>query len=174
LDRRGGPVHYVKSNEDDIIVGNFISTHRWIHEQSLRLLEMANILEACSEISDEVKIKATNDAKDAVTVFDNLSFQCAFFKHMSTEETNDFKYLEEHEWRIVHGDGIEKAGLIINTTKDLPKYRIPLQPSDFQMLIIPDIIMRNQIVQAKQCQEIRDWFEGNLPTMITVEQLQHL
>lgn len=126
LERWGAPVHYVRSNADDVIVGNAAMLLAWIQKQ---------------------KDNGTQDA-DAVMV--NLKFLVGFMKGMSDPDTENFLYLEEQEWRVVHSYGQQERGRILPTSTDTPRYLLPFSRSDVQMLVVPDSKFREEMHKSEK------------------------
>jgi len=116
LDRLGGPVHYVRNGPDECVVGNV------------------------NAIRDHV-IKTASPA-----VENYLAVNAAFLKPMSTATTDDFSYIDENEWRIVHTHRGEEKGSIVKTGRSVPLYRIPLHPNDVQLVVFPDSKTRARAV----------------------------
>jgi hypothetical protein len=145
LERAGGPVQYLRCHLDEPLVGNLVIVFDWLNEQ----------------------IKA--GLPRATDVWRALFFQTGFFKAMSNENLDDFAYLDELEWRIVHTDHQTRDGRIVATGQQLPPYRIPLKPEDVQMLIVPDAHVR-----ADAMPELQMWAGSRLPPVLTVEEVQHM
>jgi hypothetical protein len=98
-----------------------------------------------------------------------LFFQTGFLKAMSNENTDDFAYLDELEWRIVHTDHQVKAGRLVASSVPHPPYRIPLEPTDVRMIIVPD-----KKVRADAMPELQTWAGVHLPPVLTVEEIGHV
>jgi hypothetical protein len=89
---------------------------------------------------------------------------------MSHDNQDDFAYLDELEWRIVHTDHQTKDGRIVPTGQTLPPYRIPLKPDDVQMVIVPD-----PVVRADAMPRLQAWAGGSrLPPVLTVDEVHHM
>lgn len=145
LTRHGGPVHYIRSHADESIIGNLVQMLDWISDQSER---------------------GTTGAKQ---LLENVKVPISYLKAMSTSNNDDFLYLDENEWRIVHTYNREKACLIVATNQTRPKYKIPLSPNDLKMIILPDSQFRKQISSDNR---IIDWFEGRFPPLLTVAEIE--
>lgn len=147
LERHGAPVFYVRSHPDESIVGNLFQTYYWIEDQEKR------------------------GADYATQVLENFSVPLAFVKAMSKPSADDFEYLDENEWRIVHTYRIEERGLIVPTNQDPPKYKIPLKRTDLKMLVLPDSIVKELVAKDAR---ISEWFNNQLPPILTVEDFEEL
>lgn len=144
LTRQGGPVFYIRSHADEIIVGNLRQMLEWIDCQSKR------------------------GTPDADVILKNFSVPISYLKAMSTSDSDDFENLDENEWRIVHTDKGEKMGLIKPTVQSKPKYLIPLTPPDLKMIVLPDSHIRNKIIEDNR---IANWFNYNFPPLLTVSEV---
>jgi hypothetical protein len=117
LERWGTPVHYVRNQRDEGVVGAF---------HQLRYL---------------ITRAATWTGKDdALTCCDHLG---VFIKGMSSSGTDDFAFLDEQEWRVVAFDEQVKRRRIVQTTTPPPDFRLLLQPSDLRIVVFPDDVTRS-------------------------------
>jgi hypothetical protein len=116
LDRDGGPVHYVRNGPEDGIIGN-----------------------AAQFVTPEAdrRLSAPTDLRPAR----NLNF--SFLKAMSSYGTDDFVFLEEHEWRIVHTFRQQENGNIRPSGTTRPQFFIHIQPHHLRLLIFPDLGTRS-------------------------------
>ena len=144
LARRGGPVFYVRSREDDTIVGNFVQLFQWVREQ------------------------AQLGTPKAEAVFKNGKVLVTYLKAMSASSSDDYENLNENEWRIVHTYMCEKAGLIKATGMVRPNYKIPLSPTDIKMIVLPDSQTRDKVLSDTR---IAEWFEKRFPPLLTVTEV---
>jgi len=152
LDRLGSPVHYVRNRHDEAIVGNIN-----------QLLKFVGTKEAQGQISPEEHPR------------DGLAVIAAFLKPMSTEgegKTEDFVFLDEQEWRIVHTYQIQQQGLIVETGEPEPKYRIPLKPTDVKFIVFPDDETRFVSYQDSRFEKWSKLLKVP-PTMLTLEECGH-
>jgi hypothetical protein len=140
LDRRGGPVHYVRNAHRESVVGN-----------SLALLS---------------HLQATGPHDQAKLVRRNIGF----LKPMSNPEQDDYAYLDEHEWRITHTFEEEKAVLIAVTGLDRPVYRIPVQPGDVRLVVFPDAATRYAANDDEQILGFFQAVKRRMPVFLTVEE----
>ena len=147
LERGGGPVQYVRGSTEEMVVGNAVLALEWLHDQIGR------------------------DTTGAQAVFENLAFHLAFLKGMSTSSTEDFTFLEEQEWRIVHSYRYEKRRCLARTGRARPKYLIPLQRSDLKMLVVPHTACRSAIFADDA---ITAWMGKDFPPVLTVTEALHL
>jgi hypothetical protein len=143
LQRSGGPVQYLRCHHDEPIVGNLALVFDWLNDQ----------------------IKA--GIPRALDVRHALFFQAAFLKRMSNANTDDFAYLDELEWRIVHTDHQTVAGRLVPTRSAQPPYRIPLTPDEVRMVIVPD-----EQVRADAMPLLQTWAKDKLPPVLTVDEAE--
>jgi hypothetical protein len=146
LDLLGGPVHYVRNRPNEAIIGNIYS-----------LFELIK------------KNKAKNVISQGNVPQKILEFVVSFFKPMTTANgEEDFSYLNEQEWRIVHSYLLENKK-IIPTGKQKPKYRITLKPEDVKLIVFPDEKTRN--LGYKHCR-FSKWVKylEAPPIMVTLEE----
>jgi hypothetical protein len=109
LDRFGGPVHYVRnSSSGECVIGN------------------------AQEVLSFLKVHAPK------AVQEYFAINSAFLKSMSNRDSDDFAYIDEHEWRIVHTFEMVGRGKIKTTGQARPQFRIPLEHSDIKLIVVPD------------------------------------
>jgi hypothetical protein len=140
LDRRGGPVHYVRNAPRETVVGN-----------SLNLLSY---------------LQKTGAKDEAELVRRNIGF----LKPMSNPGRDDYAYLDEHEWRILHTPKEEGQGLIAATGLDTPVYRIPVQPGDVRLVVFPDADTRCAANDDEQIVRFFQAVKRKMPIFLTVEE----
>lgn len=143
LERSGGPVQYLRCHHDEPIVGNLAVVFDWLKDQ----------------------IQAGTPR--ALDVRHALFFQVAFLKRMSNANADDFAYLDELEWRIVHTDHQTVAGRLVSTNSNRPPYRIPLKPEEVRMVIVPDERIRADVMPFLQT-----WAKDKLPPVLTVDEAE--
>ncbi len=120
LDRWGAPVHYVRNSGDEWIVGAFFDA-----------LYVADQLPA-----------GTRELTLA-----NLKYLGVFLKPMSSPNSDDFAYIDEHEWRVVQTEEQVTKGRILRTTSDAPPaYRLVIDPADLKLVVFPDESTRRMAV----------------------------
>jgi hypothetical protein len=144
LSRAGGPVHYVRSHRDDAVVGSIARVLLWVQRQRTR-------------------------GSDAQGALDALNFAIGFTKGMSAPNSDDFAYLDEHEWRIIHSHAQERAGRIVPTGRGRPRYRIPFAASDLRMLIVPDSEVRSMVLKD---QRLATWMSSAPPPILTADEVR--
>ncbi|HKO53339.1 MAG TPA: abortive infection system antitoxin AbiGi family protein [Polyangiaceae bacterium] len=137
LDRWGAPVHYVRSNLDEAIVGNMKATMDWLKRQK---------------------------SPEATRVYENVLHTVAFMKGMSRPRKDDFAYLDENEWRIVHTFDQVTKGQLVATGTALPTHKIPLVPTDVRMVIFPDDACRDM---ACRDVSVTRWLAGHHVPFVT-------
>ena len=163
----GGPVWYVRSREDEKIVGylnyNFVKPFQLMQELINR------------------KILA-EDPPIQQRLMEGAAFTNSFIKNMSTpdKEDDDFVYLDEHEWRIIivesliEREGIISAGNPTDIANQVPgAYNILLQPDDLKILIMPDDRTKQLVLASK---DINEWFGCSdiWPPLLTLADCQNL
>lgn len=157
LDRYGAPVLYARSHTHENIVGN---------------LAQVGMLIDLIKGKDQFKIPHPQDEGVLIDVGEwidiNLTLVVSHIKAMSTTNKDDFIFLEENEWRIVHSDKLEKSGYLLITGHDNPKYKLRLSPKDIQLIIAPNPILRDEM---RKKNNIVEWFEGHLPPILTVNEI---
>lgn len=145
LDRRGGPVHYVRNHENECVVGNV--------QEILRVL------------------KGLDPPRPEVVEY--LGVNSSFIKGMSDANKDNFKYLEEQEWRIVHTHSQEKTRNIVATDDPPPPYRIPVRPGDVRIVVFPDDQTRTK---ARSDLRLSAWFQDPSTSnviLLTVKECGH-
>jgi len=147
LKRHGAPVFYIPSHANETVVGNLVQTLSWIDDQNNR------------------------GTTGADQLLKNLFVPISYLKAMSTSGTDDFENLDENEWRIVHTDRLKEEGLIKHTGHYEPKYMIPLKPKELKMIVLPDTEVCELV---KEDDRIKDWFNGKLPPLDTVEKIREI
>lgn len=145
LERLGAPVHYVRQHHAEALVGNLAQLQQWIG--GLRGL-----------------------CVDALQMLDGTFLGASFLKGMSNPGTDDFAFLEEHEWRIVQTDAVVLRGAIVATGFSKPRYRIPLAVGDVRLVIVPDEVVRSWITGSAW---FRDWTAECYVPIHTVADLKH-
>jgi len=108
LDRFGGPVHYVRNHKDECVIGN--------------AQEILNVLKELGRPA----------------LLEYFGVNSAFIKSMSDANKDNFTYLDEQEWRIVHTHLQQEAGQIVLTDAPQPRFRIPIHPGDVRIVVFPD------------------------------------
>jgi hypothetical protein len=145
LERWGAPVHYVRSGQmPDGVITNFVWLANWL-----------------KKTADRTPIVVPRE------MFDSISFLGSFMKPMS-DAADDFRYLEEQEWRIVQSHAQEIKNRMVATKAAQPEYLIPFTRDDVEMLVVPDIEVRRTVMSLKGFQ---DWADGNVPPMLTIAQV---
>lgn len=131
LERYGGPVHYVRNHCTESMIEN-----------------VQVLLDP---------IKALPDP-DLGRFFAQNS---AFLKAMSDKNTDNFVYLNEQEWRIIHTDRQLELGNILDTKPGPPLYRIPLKLDDIRLVVFPDDRTRSlgladpELTDLRQARRVR-------------------
>jgi hypothetical protein len=139
LDRRGGPVHYVRNSPREAVVGNAYAVGLY-----------------CRQLA----------AREWAYLKQNIGFM----KPMSNRGSDDFAYLDEHEWRIIHTPEIETEKLIHATGLEKPKYRIPVQPGDVRLIVFPDAATRYLAFDDAEIQKFFQGWRRKLPVWLTIDE----
>ena len=145
LDRRGGPVHYVRNHENECVVGNV--------QEVLRVL------------------KSLDPPQPKLVEY--FAVNTSFIKSMSDANEDNFKYLNEQEWRIVHTYSQEEARNIVATDDPLRPYRIPVRPGDVRIVVFPDDQTRTM---ARSDPSLNAWFQDPSTSnviLLTIEECGH-
>jgi hypothetical protein len=145
MERSGGPVHYVRNHAADGVVGNI------------------------SRVLDWMKAQVEAARPGAQEMLDTLPYPLAFMKGMSNEGADDYAYIDEFEWRVIHTHQQMKAGRIIATGLQIPKYRLPVTSDDLKMVIVPDDEIRTEALR-----KIQAWTGGHTPPVLTIQEVEQL
>lgn len=143
LDRFGGPVHYVRNHAPECVVSN-------VH-----------------------KIFTALNKHCAPEVADYFAVNISFIKNMSAPNKDDFTYLNEQEWRIVHTSAQTQAGKLVKTGLPQPEYRIPVKRDDVRIIVFPDEQTR---IKARSDSRLHDWFQDSArpsTILLTVQECEH-
>jgi len=94
----------------------------------------------------------------------------SFVKAMSNPNSDDFQFLNEHEWRIVYSERQQQENRIVATGLPHPKYRVSVTAADLRLLVFPDPHTRTA---ARSDPRINSWLRGSagLPILLTIEEL---
>lgn len=152
LDRFGGPVHYVRNHNDECIIGN-----------AQKLFKALEDLDARKELEDLRDL-------DAAKLRKYLAVNCSFIKKMSDPNEDNFEYLNEQEWRIVHTYFQEEAGKLVPTGVAKPPYLIPVPLGDVRIVVFPDDQTRTK---ARSDDRLRAWFQdppSSNPILLTLQE----
>jgi hypothetical protein len=88
-------------------------------------------------------------------------------KGMSRPGTDDFAYIDENEWRIVHAFGQVTKGRFVATGRALPTHKIPLLPAELRMVIFPDEVCRDM---ACRHASVTRWLGGRHVPFVTTQE----
>lgn len=145
VERGGGPVHYLRSHRNDPIIGNLAQVLAWVKDQQNRGTDFAQEIQ------------------------DMMFYNIGFMKGMSEPDSDDFTYLDENEWRIIHNHLQERANRLVATDLDKPRYRVPFERKDLKMVILPDEETRTA---AMRDERISIWLDNALP-LLTVDEVRN-
>jgi len=147
LDRYGLPVFYVRN-----------------HENERAVARVADVWEGI------LGPPANGPRYDPKVAFNYI---VSFMKNMSSENADDFHFLDEHEWRIVANHELAAAGLIRETGLARPPFKVPLRPSDVRMIVFPSAATREM---AMRDDRLHAFFQvlPVLPVFLTVDECRHL
>lgn len=151
LDRWGSPVHYVRNHQYESIVANFDALYKYLE--------------------NVIKKKEGEEEKEAINKKFQLQHLFTFLKSMSEHNQDDFKYLNEHEWRIVHTFQMVEKNNIIKCSTPPPKYKIPLLINDLKLLIFPDEITRQLAIENEKLKNLFSK-HNNYPPMLTLDECE--
>ncbi len=143
LERLGGPVHYVRNHPTECVIGN--------------AQELLNVLN-------------TLGRPDLIAYF---GVNASFIKNMSDPGKDDFTYLDEQEWRIVHTHRQTHSGALVATGLSKPPYRIPVQQGDVRIIVFPDDQTR---VMAHGDSRLQRWLQAPTPLkpiLLTLQECEH-
>jgi hypothetical protein len=140
LDSFGGPVHYVRNHSDERVIARTTDMLAWFRDS-----------------------KATEIYQEA------FSYTMSFLKPMSDEQTDNYQYLDENEWRIVATRDFADTRSIRSSSPDRQGYNVLLSPDDVKLVVFPNDTVRGRAAQEKQ---VADWFRplGRHPTFITISE----
>jgi len=147
LDRWGAPVHYVRNAGDERIVGAFI-----------RLRYLVGRL-------------CRTGAKEADEAIGYVDYLGAFLKAMSCRGRDDYRHLDEQEWRVVVTEPQLKKGTMVATGHHEPEYRLKLSPGDLRLVVFPDAETRSMAVARDEFQAFRS-ATGDGPHLLTVQECE--
>lgn len=148
LNRLGGPVHYVRNSLPEQIIGNWNEVLLYIKATH-------------DEIKDPILKKRFKDVENYFAC--NLSL----VKGMS-QLPDDFMFLEENEWRIIHFYRLETDGYIkkVGATETAkPLYKVILKPDDIRTLVFPDDATRTMALENP---EIKSWLAERTSAVVTL------
>ena len=148
LDRWGGPVHYIRNHPNEFVGANFRLLRDWLSG-------------LINDTSINEKIPNVWEARC------NLDLLFTLLKGMSDPGTDNFAYLDEHEWRIPFSHGQFQKGRIAATGQSRPEYKITILPRDVRLLVLPDAGTR---AIAMRDPAIGTWLSGieQAPPLLTV------
>jgi len=143
LDRLGGPVHYVRNHSQEAIVGNYDSVFK--------------------------HLTATKASRDLISSFGG---NICFLKAMSDKDTDNYRYLDEAEWRIVHTYKMQHDGKIMAHPSHNEIFTIPLSPDDIKVIVFPNNRIRETALKHDR---IAAFVHANKlrTVMLTLEQCAH-
>ena len=107
------------------------------------------------------------------TLVEYFSVNLSFIKNMSGPNKDDFTYLNEQEWRIVHTYSQEESGNLVSTGVQKPRYRIPVQLADVRLVVFPDDKTRTD---ARSDPKLNSWFQDPAalsPILLSLEECGH-
>jgi hypothetical protein len=120
LQRFGTPVFYVRNHGDETVIGNM------------------------NYVLDYLQSRANTGDHDAKVAIDSLGDSIARLKGMSNANSDDFTFLEEQEWRIIHRADLEVRGYASSNASAMPKFFLNLPAIEVQGLVFPDAATRDQ------------------------------
>lgn len=155
LERWGGPVHYVRNHADEFVVSNLKGVRDWL-----------------SSVIDNEELNPIIPRLWENRCAVDLLF--SMLKGMSRPGTDDYEYIDEHEWRIPQSQGQCDTGrLLKNEPGAIPPYFVTLMPRDVRMVVFPDAETRRIALQDAA---ITSWLSDaeNMPPMLTIAECEDL
>jgi hypothetical protein len=158
LDRWGSPVHYVRNSSDERVVGTFIRARYLVGR--LRTLGLLARLSSFGYFPD---------ADDLPEYVDYLG---TFLKAMSEKNRNNYRYIDEHEWRVVANQEQVLAGKMTPRRRRRPRHRLRLAPGDVRVVVFPDARTRGLAVKNSSIKKfiLKSGFGMQLLTIDECEQ----
>jgi len=148
LQRWGAPVHYVRNHRDELIIGSFF-----------------HLLHSLTSNDP-----AAGNAPEGPA--DSLKYLGTFLKPMSSPNTDDFKFIDEHEWRVVQTNPQVQTGMIVQTGLSEPQYRLLVSPAELKLLVLPDDGTRSLAVADPRLSGLIFNHAHPVP-LLTVEECSH-
>ena len=132
------PVHYVRNHSDERVIARATDVWAWLR-----------------------------DSKADQIFMDAFHYTVSFLKPMSDEETDNFRYLDENEWRIVATRDSADSRSIRFSNPDRQGYNVLLSPEDVKLVVFPNDSVRSR---ASQDSAVVNWFHplGRQPTFLTI------
>lgn len=155
LERYGGPVHYVRNREGEILVENV-----WVVNKVLL---------------DLLKNESNLKAHEKERVQSLLAYNVAHMKGMSDANAicEDMARLDEFEWRIVQSERAVKDNKIDRKEGRNPEYKIPFTSDDLKILVVPN---EEVAERAWRNSDFKGWLERakHPPAILTLKQCEGL
>lgn len=92
-------------------------------------------------------------------------------KGMSNPDTDDYEFLHEAEWRIVHNDQLNEKQLVTwKGLEETPIAYLPFSQMDLKLIIVPDEEVRRLLYESAAVQA---WLskERDRPVVLSYEKL---
>ena len=97
------------------------------------------------------------------TMTKSLEIALGFIKNMSPDNKKTFEFYDEMEWRIIQIDDLIGTYLSVEDAAN-HIYRLLFKPNDVKLIVFPDQKTKKMAIQDR---DIRNFFNGNYPTLIT-------
>ena len=146
MERRGNPVFYVQNGKRGIAVENLAVTHG-----KLRSL-----------------IDSGQCPESVMGAFDVV---LSLVKGMSERDSDELKYYEEMEWRILHSDSLERQGVFRAHPEHERVWCMPFTAKDVAVLVFPNSEIKEQAFADEEIR--RKLFGQNLPIVATLDDCSH-
>jgi hypothetical protein len=149
LERWGSLVHYVRNHGNEHIVA--------------ALFDLRYLLKVHLKGIDSSREEALRDAE----------YLGVFLKPMSTSNTDDFAFLDEHEWRVVAMPRQVELARIKETGHSDPPFKLMVGADEVRLVVLPDDSTRKMALVDLRMKEI--FFDSGLyPPLLTLEECTHL
>src|SRR4029453_2253827 len=112
---------------------------------------------------------STRKVPGATDMLHGAFFSASFMKGMSTPGTDDFTFLEEHEWRIFQTDRKVTDGRIVATNLERPRYRVVVGVADVKLIVVPDEVVRMWTMTTPW---FASWANGRAVPVLTAAELK--
>jgi hypothetical protein len=99
-----------------------------------------------------------------------LEIIMGYLKKISARDSNNMKYYDEMEWRVVHLEYLELKGYIAVQDKKSHIYRLLVKPQDIKVIVFPDEETKQMAIMDKF---ILDYFKDRQPIMTALPDCAH-
>jgi hypothetical protein len=156
VERGGGPVHYVRGRDRDVISENLGTLSAWL--------------------SALAKPHYTTDRErydEIMALWYRVVENLCFTKRMSrSSRVDDFERLDEHEWRIVRLHRPFASSTLFG--EDGEHGTVLIAPDDVRLLVFPDFATRSLALADGRIKAILARRADGPPIMLTLDDAEHL